>query len=241
MRSLFYLLSLFLLCVTTVSASLLRNRALVTRTTPTTEDTSNWTNARRMARGLGPARPRNLFSPTRVRRDPVASASPSTTAFLQVRRTPQDPILGYIDVDNGKVVPTKQQDADAIQFKSLGYTGELVEFDLVGMTSMHAALSTTSDTYDSNGFLTIRSTALSTGLGEVQKKQGQSWIETTVWKVQPDTGRVTALWVKPDGQYASTVFVLQSDGQLRLYYTLPAGATEVRVFIERVPPIITPP
>ncbi|KAF5331998.1 hypothetical protein D9611_008980 [Ephemerocybe angulata] len=201
--SLFYLLSL-LYAFTTVLAKPLA---------PTAVATVPHTNAQRLAHGLPPLAPRRLFNPTRVsRRAALPSSAPTLTASFGVYKRSDNSQQGYISVGGG--VSDTQVASTTFNFKNPSSADELLEFH--GSTGLNSLLAS----YDNNLYLgpgnyntVFMSTAtLSTPAGSRQvadvTKGPVQYSESTVFRIDPATGIVTAQWVNPDGKVVPVYFAM---------------------------------
>ncbi|RPD54474.1 hypothetical protein L226DRAFT_596755 [Lentinus tigrinus ALCF2SS1-7] len=186
----------FLSSVTDVSVA----ARIVGRGTPTT-------NAERLARGLGPARPRRLYSGTRTNAArAVPSGSAGTTLRGVIKFVKSDgSVFGYMGA-NG--YSSGINGADTYSYTIPTPATAVVGFTDVTNTAYRLAAFASSDKHLGPGYGTvvylesIVSGATPAGSGPVSS-EGIGYFggvgETTIFSVDPNTGKVTIQWVNSDG------------------------------------------
>ncbi|KAF6763289.1 hypothetical protein DFP72DRAFT_841401 [Ephemerocybe angulata] len=181
------------------------------------------TNAQRLARGLTPNIPKRLFDPTRVRRNPLPSPQPNVVGKIAIKSASNNDPIGWLAVNLRELT----HDPQIITFKNPASASELLELDLADNSGRHLGLQVDDENAHigagHNAYATVTFTHTSTGAGQSVSPDSDSsnqFVETTVWSVDPTTGRLTAQWVnKDDGSVAPLFFVLDTyRGGSRLWF-----------------------
>jgi len=222
MHTLLHLLSLLAIAATTVLASPANNSggpALLVRRSfsgdsvyarRTADAYWSQTNAQRLARGLTPSPPKQLFTPSRVRRQ-LPSSSPTITASIGVFKS-DGTRSGYMGSQG--TIATTQSSATTFLFRDPTSASDLVELNNYGSNTRTVFASYT-NSYTvgpgSTNTLMMSTTTLSTPAGSTQQadltKGPTQYSESTVWSIDPNTGVVSAYWVNPDGSQVPVYFV----------------------------------
>ncbi|KAJ3723758.1 hypothetical protein C8R42DRAFT_469123 [Lentinula raphanica] len=192
--------------------------------TATVNEARGLTNAERFQRGLPPLAPRNLYDPTRVRRDTLPSSAASIVARIAVSNKASGSKLGYM---NGDTVDTATH-ATTFSFRNPSSVSDLIELNdyvcflhlsffssvccrlaLVHSqsTGKHYVLAAYVLGYylgpTSFDSVTLTTSSVSTPANGPQQpdytKVPTEWVESTVWTIDPSTGIVSAHWVNLDG------------------------------------------
>ncbi|KAF6752623.1 hypothetical protein DFP72DRAFT_904254, partial [Ephemerocybe angulata] len=211
---LFYLLSLLCAFTTVLATAALGHL----NPTPVASWSPPQTNAQRLSRGLTPLTPRRLFNPSRVsRRAALPSSAPTLTANFGVYKRSDNSHQGYINVQGG--VSDTQVAITTFHFKNPSSADELLEFHdpdgtyYVGMNSLFAS-------YDNNlylgpgsyNYVFLNTSPLSTPAGSKQvadvTKGPLQYSQSTVFRIDPATGIITAQWVNPDGKAVPVYFAM---------------------------------
>ncbi|TFK49700.1 hypothetical protein OE88DRAFT_1809411 [Heliocybe sulcata] len=235
MHSLLHLLSLLAIAASVVLASPANPGLLATRSYSGAAlragSARAATNAQRLARGLTPLVPKNLFTPTRVRRQ-LPSSSPTLTANIGIFKK-DGTSLGYLT--NQGTVATTQSSITTFSFRNPSSASDVVELITAG-TSTRTVLMSYSDGYTmgsgSTNYLTWAITTLSTPAGSRQQgdltKGPTQYSESTIWSIDPSTGAVGAHWVNPDGSTVPVYFLLgtMTVAGHTTYSLVPVGDTE---------------
>ncbi|KAJ3968590.1 hypothetical protein EV361DRAFT_407790 [Lentinula raphanica] len=170
--------------------------------TATVNEARGLTNAERFQRGLPPLAPRNLFDPTRVRRDTLPSSAASIVARVAVSNKASGSKLGYM---NGDTVDTAIH-ATTFSFRNPSSVSDLIELNDYS-TGKHYVLAAYVLGYylgpTSFDSVTLTTSSVSTPANGPQQpdytKVPTEWVESTVWTIDPSTGIVSAHWVNLDG------------------------------------------
>ncbi|TEB29532.1 hypothetical protein FA13DRAFT_1793195 [Coprinellus micaceus] len=183
-----------------------------------------------MARGLGPKKPARLFSPTRVRRDPLPSSVPIITIKIKLVKKSDGSTVGYLKTSYDPISPTLEG-ASQYWLNSPFEASSSTKFEILYDSSSdpnfggrRLAIGANERTDIGAGLvrnLYFWSPWASTPEGSTQVKDGSVYMESTIWSVDASTGVLSAEWVNPDSTKYPVQFFEYDGGGGMLY----VGAT----------------
>ncbi|KIM38578.1 hypothetical protein M413DRAFT_447787 [Hebeloma cylindrosporum] len=222
------------------------------RTASPTSTEEHLTNAARMAAGLGPLAPRQLFNPTRVN---VARANPSVVTLsgrIKVTRASDGTVLGYLDKNyhatTGRFDLNDNPNAIGshltVSFTKPASSSSLFDIFVTSNGNPHhpdlgfAHGSTTLQ--NSNSDWTVMTGTNPTTPGKPASTVGNGlsstlpYSESPIWSYDASTGRLTNTWFNPSSPGSSTgvsvsvkTYYSSSKGFLQGRASLSSIATEV--------------
>ncbi|KAF8154445.1 hypothetical protein B0H34DRAFT_523494 [Crassisporium funariophilum] len=170
------------------------------------------TNAARMAAGLTPLKPRNMYHPTRIgARTPQTSIIPPITSRVEIRTT-SGGFLGYIDsIPNifgfGRTGSTSN--AMTITFTPTMGAGAAPFNILINNPGTHPYLGFAGDTLTNQPpHVMVRTNPTSPGsvpsvVGN-SRQANQPKSESAIWSYNPSNQRLTPQWINPNGGSPTT-------------------------------------
>ncbi|RDX43155.1 hypothetical protein OH76DRAFT_1488051 [Lentinus brumalis] len=174
------------------------------------------TNGERLARGLGPARPRRLYAGTRTNAArAVPSGSPGTTqrGVIKLIAPSTGSVLAYMTATGAT---TNVASAHTFTYNIPSPSNALVGFTDVTSSSALSEFASTYVFLGNNRATTVRLMGVVAGStaagGAAVSAESASYnggyAETTVFGVDPSTGKITVQWVNPDGTVVNPHFYL---------------------------------
>ncbi|KAI0696861.1 hypothetical protein C8T65DRAFT_29763 [Cerioporus squamosus] len=182
------------------------------------------TNAERLARGLGPARPRRLYSGTRTNAArAVPSGSPGSTqrgVIKIVTAGSGGDVWAYMTA-GGATGSTSVTTADTFSYNMPSPADALVGFTDVTNPSYRLSAYASSAVHLGSGYatsarllgvLTPATAAGSPPVGAESYGYQGGYAETTIFSVDPSTGKITVQWVNADGSVVyPSVYLYQTN------------------------------
>ncbi|KAF5335335.1 hypothetical protein D9611_011734 [Ephemerocybe angulata] len=200
MRSLFYILSLLALASTTVLASRIPAGHVVD--IADNVGVRQLTNAQRFARGMTPATPRRLFSPTRARRDPMPSFTSVPLSGRILAKKADGTSAGYVKINSFSSIMAGHDaaSADIFQFNTVRSVTDLLELN-IPQTGLKLVPGTTTNRFwftptsmYSYLYMTTSARSVPAG-GPLQGPDNSRYVETLNWLYDPATKGLSAVWV----------------------------------------------
>ncbi|PPR01258.1 hypothetical protein CVT24_006022 [Panaeolus cyanescens] len=202
------------------------------------------TNAKRMSAGLSPRTPTRPFNPTRIV-GRQSQPSPTLYSGKVVARDTNGADIGWISktTSTGRIrMTTGIGDVLPVSltyYSSGAVLGLSIDDNLnwkwVGVQG--SALSGPSST-TVNGFVRSNPVAAGSPAAVVGHSAGSGSTETHIFKFNPTTNEITAVWVNPDSAVLDAYFYLSNGPGLRFFYltsnpnlTSSSGVTRVSLYL----------